>query len=267
MLFLNLHIHSVFSDGTLEPEEIFKRGISEGLELISITDHDTIDAWLNFVPAKTKTLKYITGLEINTNFHDNFHILGYGIDIDNKFLLGKLEEYRSRRTERIRRMVLLLQKENVRIDLADIKPKGKSIGRPHVADALTAKGLFKDRKSAFFAYLAPGRPAYVPSMGPSPREAIEVIKRAGGLAVLAHPGLVRNIVDIAKLKDMGLDGVEAFYPTHSHILVKELIDIARKLNLIITGGTDFHGPGSGRNEFYGYGIKKDFLGRLFERAL
>lgn len=267
MLLVNLHCHSLFSDGRLDPAGIYKRAAESGIDFLSVTDHDTVDAWKDTSFLADGGPECVTGVEINTCCHDNFHVLGYGVDPRNDSLDENLGRYRERRKERVREMIRLLRRENVDIVFEDVDVSSCSLGRPHVADALVKKKIFSSRKNAFYAYLAPGKSAYVPSLGPPPREAIEIIKKAGGLAVLAHPGLVKNIIDIGELKEEGLDGVEVFYPGHSRELANELLELAGRYSLFVTGGTDFHGPGSGRDEFYGYKIEKRSMGPLMEKVV
>ncbi len=267
MPFVNLHTHSVFSDGTLSPRDVLKKAQNAGVEFFSLTDHDTVDGWRNpdysLGDYKFKTVR---GIEISTNFHDNLHILGFGIDIENEKLLSKLTEYKNRRIKRVEKIVDALKELGMDISLEELSIKDNfSYGRPHIADCLIKKHIIRNRKEAFQKYLGYEKPAYVPSCGPSIEETIKVIKDAGGYAVLAHPGAVKNLINIAEFKEMGLDGIEAFYPSHSGGTIRYFIEEAKKLSLFIAAGTDFHGPGSGRDSLNGFDIEESLMGKLRER--
>jgi 3',5'-nucleoside bisphosphate phosphatase len=264
---INLHAHSSFSDGTIAPRDVLKRAQTAGVEFFSLTDHDTVEGWRNpDYSLDDYKLKIVRGIEISTNFHDNLHILGYGIDTENEDLLSKLTEYKNRRIKRVEKMVVALKELGIDISLEELTIKDRfSYGRPHIADCLIKKHIIRNRKEAFQKYLGYEKPAYVPSMGPSIEETIKVIKDAGGYPVLAHPGAVKNLINIAEFKEMGLDGIEAFYPSHSGGTIRYFIEEAKKSFLFITAGTDFHGPGSGRDSLNGFDIEESFMGKLRER--
>ncbi|MCG2725025.1 MAG: PHP domain-containing protein [Elusimicrobia bacterium] len=265
---INLHTHSVFSDGTLSPRDILKKARLAAVEFFSLTDHDSIDGWINQEYSLGYGLKIARGVEINTSFHDNLHILGYGIDTENKNLRLKLTEYRSRRIQRVKKIVAALKEIGIDISLEDLSIKDSiSYGRPHIADFLIKKKIIRNRKEAFQKYLGYEKPAYIPSIGPSIEETIKVIKDAGGYAVLAHPGAVKNLINMEEFKEMGLDGVEAFYPSHSGGTIRYFIETAKKLSLFVTAGTDYHGMGSGRDSLSGFDIEESLMGKLRERFL
>ncbi|MCK4936448.1 MAG: PHP domain-containing protein [Elusimicrobiales bacterium] len=266
---VNLHTHSSFSDGTLAPCDVLKRAQAAGVEFFSITDHDTVDNWKSSEYSLSDyKLKIVRGTEISTSFHDNLHMLGFGIDIEDENFLSKLTEYKNRRIKRVEKVVEILKDLGMDISLEELSIKDNfSYGRPHIADCLIKKHIVRNRKEAFQKYLGYEKPAYVPSTGPSIEESIKIIKDAGGYAVLAHPGAVKNLINLEEFKEMGLDGIEAFYPTHSGSAIRYFIEEAKKLSLFITAGSDYHGPGSGRDSLTGFDIEESLMGKLRERFL
>lgn len=267
---IDLHIHSTASDGTLSPSEILNMAQRLNLGAISITDHDTINGTKEALAIGIPpSLKFLTGVEISANppscfsCPGSFHILGYGINIDDTRLnhtLARLQEARKNRNPRI---VELLNRMGFDLTLNEIrKDSGKcQLGRPHIAKQMVKKGFVQSVSEAFDRYLATGQPAYVDKYRVDCNRAVEVILNAGGLPVLAHPVLL-NIKDdaleklIIRLRAMGLKGIEAYYPEQPPDLIVRYIEMANRHGLLITGGTDFHGSikpeikmGSGRGNF------------------
>ena len=268
MAFINLHNHSSFSDGTLPPAELARIAKKTNIEFFSLTDHDNMDGWEEMEKAlKQEGIHYCYGVEISCSPYENLHLLGYGISPKNEKFREKLCEYRSRRAERIKAVLALLKGLGIDIKFEDLPvPKGKTVGRPHVADIMKQRGIVSSRNQAFKRYLAPEKPAYIPPNGPSVEEACSVIRAAGGLPVLAHPGCVISHLELQKWKDAGLAGLEAFYPTHSNTFPKELINLASRFGLFITAGIDYHGPGTDRDKMYGFEYKENYfseISRLF----
>ncbi|MCX5785967.1 MAG: PHP domain-containing protein [Elusimicrobia bacterium] len=266
---INLHNHSAHSDGTLAPEALARTAARAGINFFSLTDHDMTAGWAEMEPAlKEAGIIYCYGVEFSSSLHDSLHILGYGLDPANPALLAKAAIFRAKRLERLKTIIGLLRGLGLEISYEEL-PFGDShtLGRPHIADLLKKKGFVKTRKEAFERYIGRGRPAYAPPNGPGIEEAIQTIKAAGGFAVLAHPGVVVKILDLPAWKDMGLDGIEAFYPSHSNTLTREFIALAARYGLFITAGIDFHGPGTDRDRMFGFeyseemfkGIKKAFI--------
>jgi 3',5'-nucleoside bisphosphate phosphatase len=269
MPLINLHSHSNFSDGTLPPAQLAAEAAKARITFFSLTDHDISLGW-DELESCLKTLKitYIYGIELSTSQHDNLHILGYGVNLKDPVFLEKLAGFREKRIERLRKIIALLKEQGLDVSFDELKiASGHTYGRPHIADLLKNKGLVKSRQKAFEKYIAFGKPAYVPPCGPGIEEAIKTIKDAGGLAVLAHPGVIRNIMDLAAWKEMGLDGIEAFYPAHSNALTREFLGLAEKHGLLVTAGTDFHGPGSGREDMEGFEYHEEFFGPIRKRFL
>ncbi len=255
-LSIDLHIHSTASDGTLTPSEIITMAHELGLGAISITDHDTLagskEACRLAIPA---TIELVSGVEISAaptaafDSANSYHILGYFIDIENSALNQTLEELQQIRRMRNNKILGRLQGMGIEITLQDI-PKGMDdgeIGRPHIAAALLEKNIVHSIQEAFDLYLGQGKPAYVDKQRLSCRKAIQIILKAGGIPVLAHPGLLnidqeRDLEDaIVSLKETGLKGLEIYYPEHTQQQIQRLLGIAASHDLLVTGGTDFHG--------------------------
>ena len=266
---INLHNHSTHSDGTLEPGALAREAARAGIKYFSLTDHDTVSGWAEIEPVlKDAGINYCRGVELTTNFHDNLHILGYGMNILTPEFLSGMAVCRQKRVERLKKIIGLLRAQGLDVAFEELQTcVGRAMGRPHIAELLKKKGIVKSRKEGFQRYIASGRPAYVPPFGPEVEEAIRAVKKAGGLAVLAHPGVVKDVLDLPCWKDAGLDGIEAFYPSHSNTFTLELIALAARYGLFVTAGADFHGPGTDRDKMFGFeyseemfkGIKKAFI--------
>lgn len=244
MALINLHNHSSYSDGTLKPAALALEAARAGIEYFSLTDHDTTDGWADMEPAlKAARIKYCYGVEISTSQNGNLHILGYGMSPADPGLATSLAEFRERRATRIKKMVLKLNALGVNIAFEDLKPRGGvSPGRGQLAELLVQRNFAPDIPGAFARYLLPGTPTYERSAGPGVEEAIRVIKKAGGKAVIAHPEKVNTNPDFAAMKEAGLDGIEVFYPTHDKKAESKLLGLAAKYGLFVTAGGDFHGP-------------------------
>lgn len=245
----DLHVHSTASDGLLTSEELLLRAQEIGLDGLAITDHDTVsgieEAYM-FIATHPLSLHFIPGIEMNTEVEENeVHILGYFIDIHNSRLLHRLEEIKEARWERARKMVYRLKSMGLAISFEQVEKlaQGDLIGRPHVARAMAEKGYVFSVKEAFDKFIGKGRPAYVPRYKFMPGEAIELIKGAGGVPILAHPGLLRNKELIHEVIDLGIAGLEVYYPEHTTQQVDGFLQLCQNNNLLVTGGSDFHGTG------------------------
>ncbi len=247
---LDLHIHSTFSDGSLTPSEIVRMAKRKGLKAISITDHDNIDCVEHALKAgEENDLEVIPGLELSV-VHDgiSIHLLGYLFDQNNAELesfLNKIQKGRKRRNEKIISK-LLVAGIDIRFEIDKSINNQSQIGRPHIARILVTQNHAKNVNDAFNRYLIPGGIAYTKREACSAQEAVEVLHKAKGLTVIAHPLNIRNVNKdynhvIEELVDLGLDGVEAYYPTHSKKVSKSLVSFARENKLICTGGSDYHG--------------------------
>ena len=242
----DLHMHSVFSDGTDEVPAIVAKAKAAGLSLMSLTDHDTVKGvGLALEEGEKQGIKVLPGIEISTYAVCEVHILGYNIDINNDRLLTRLAEIEDKRHERIKAILTNLKKYNIELDEEKIFDRIGTVGRMHIAKQLLAKGYCQTITEAFDRYLGERGIAYVPSKRITPLEGVKLIKAAGGLAVVAHPLIFcqKGKLDdlIGGLKTYGLDGLEVYYPTHSLDDTAKLYDLAKKNRIIATGGTDYHG--------------------------
>lgn len=249
---IDLHIHTSYSDGTFSPEQIVDTAIGCELDAIAITDHDNVLAYdiaTDYVKKIGKNLEIIPGVEINTIYKGyEVHILGYFMDFDNNDFNELLRMQQQARIKQTKDMIVLLKKKaGIKIKFEDIKnlvaPQG-SIGRPHIARAITSAGGTGSVMEAYAKYINDSSPVYIPRKTVSPHEAVEIIYEAGGIPVFAHPVDVDVIFEkLAKeLVNYGLRGLEAYHRKHSPAVVEYFSSQAEKLGLIITGGSDFHTP-------------------------
>ena len=248
---IDLHIHTSASDGTYSPKDIVSLAFKKNLRAIAITDHDTIEGTAEAVREGKKVgLEVIPGVEISVEWNNSsIHILGYYIDGTKKVLSSELNNLIRYREERNPRIIEKLNSLGIDISYDEVKTAagGGTIGRPHFAQILIEKGYVKNGNEAFRKYLQRGASAYVDKKRLSPQEGIHLIEEAGGIAVLAHPFMIDSIGEnkmeelILKLKQMGIKGIEALYPTHTVQQTLQLKTIAEKYNLLLTGGSDFHG--------------------------
>ncbi len=240
----DLHTHTSFSDGHLNPKELLKKASSQGIEVISITDHDSVNA---FEVAKNYGDKYgievIPGVEISSDIRDSeVHILGYFIDPQNKELEHYLNFFREERYKRAIRIVEKLNILGLIISMEDVlkQAKNSAIGRPHIAQALLVNEQVKSYFEAFYKYLGNHAPAYERKVHLSPQSAFKIISDAGGLSFIAHPGNMPEIL-IKELIDAGVDGIEVVHPSHTPERVKFYRGIVNEYFLLESGGSDYHG--------------------------
>jgi 3',5'-nucleoside bisphosphate phosphatase len=248
--FADLHLHTLFSDGTFTPEELAARGHEAGLAAMALTDHDSIEGCARMAQSCGGFgIEFIIGTELTAEFAEKeVHLLGYFIEPQNEKLLAEIKTFQAVRQTRIQEMVAQLNKMNVplRAETVFALANCRSPGRPHVARALVQEGLCQSLEEAFERYLKKGRRAWVPKRRISAVDAIALIHHAGGLAVLAHPGLNHCDEIIAPLKEQGIDGIECFHTKHSGKMARHYLDIAGRLNLLVTGGSDCHGFSKGQ---------------------
>ena len=194
------------------------------------------------------------------------HVLGYGFRWQDAQFVERLERFRERRHARIGRIVEQLRKLGLPIAVEDVVAEShQTLGRPHVADALKRKGIVGSRQEAFNRFLAKGKPGYVESAGPTPEEAIALIREAGGFCSLAHPETLADESLLGEWKKLGLEGLEAYYSTHSASQTARFLRLAAEHGLLATGGTDFHGPGTGRDKALGVEVPDEVFDRFTER--
>ena len=246
----DLHLHTNYSDGTFSPEQLVAEAAKQQLTAIALTDHDTVEgcpraaaaaaaAGIEFIPATELTAEH-AGTEL--------HLLGYDLDMANPALRDAMSRFQQVRQDRIRHMVERLNRLNIplRIETVFELANCRSPGRPHVARALVAQGLCSSLDEAFDRFLKRDRPAWVPKCKVSVEEAIRLIHNAGGIAVLAHPGLSRADPFIESLAESGLDGLECHHTKHTPSMTEHYLSVAHRLSLLVTGGSDCHGLSKGR---------------------
>jgi predicted metal-dependent phosphoesterase TrpH len=285
---IDLHVHSTASDGTHTPAEIIERASRLGLGAIAITDHDTVagarDAMAAGIPS---SMHFFTGIEISaaspsfSPCHGSFHVLGYGIRMDDPVLDAALTMLQKARRDRNPGMIKRLCDLGMDISMAELCEDAGDvqIGRPHIARLMIKKGYVETFDEAFDRYIGAGRPAYVDKYRISCEKAIDLIRNAGGIPVLAHPGLLRPVKGlgfedlVSGLKAMGLGGIEVYYPEHSPEQTAAYRRMAEHFGLIMTGGTDYHGAikpgidlGIGDGTFSVPNFVYEKLARIFGRA-
>lgn len=247
---IDLHIHSTISDGTMNPVELVNYAHKKGLSAIAITDHDAIDGIEEAVAAGDSLgVEVVPGVELSVRYSDTtVHLLGYLFDYQQNELHVALRRLQEGRAERNKNIVSRLKSLGIAVDTKELeKIAGRGqCGRPHIAKLLLEKGVVKTMNDAFKLYLGQGGQAYTSRFIYGAQEAIKIINEAGGLAVLAHPLKLDTSEDefsdtLKKLLAMGLDGIEAYYPTHSRQFRKRLVNFAQHHSLLVTGGSDYHG--------------------------
>lgn len=246
----DLHLHTTCSDGSRTPAELTRAAHAAGLATIAVTDHDTMAGVVSALAAGPQwELEVIPGVELTCQVADReLHLLAYFFDDGWQAAEFQTALARAGRT-REQRIVAIVEKLNargMRLTVADVRAEAAaagSLGRPHVAQALVKRGHVRSTEEAFDRFLRPGRPAYVDRERMSARDAISLVHRAGGVAVLAHPGLNRVDAGLRDLVAQGLDGVEVWHPKHTPVQVNQYRALAADLGLLTTGGSDDHGPG------------------------
>ena len=239
----DLHCHTTFSDGTLTPEMLIDKAIEIGLSALCITDHDSVEAYKTAIPhAKLKQILLGTGVEFSCAHKSvSVHLLGYAIDVTSPKLLSFCQRHTQRRTERNRQILEKLKQVKMPLDEKELCQMGHMIGRPHIALLMLKKGYVPSIKTAFQLYIGDNKPCYVRGMTFSIEETIDVIHEAGGKAFIAHPQLLHHSCKIKELLHFPIDGLECYYGRLDKIQEKRFIKLAKEKNLLISGGSDFHG--------------------------
>ena len=250
---IDLHTHTTCSDGTDTPRELVNKAIVQGIEVLGITDHDTTSGWQEATQTLRGSLQLALGAEISclTNDGISVHMLGMLFDPNHQEMQTVLEETRDGRLPRMRKMIEKMRAEGMDISIEDVEkamPVGATMGRPHLADALVSKKIVKSRDEAFIDLLHNDSRFYVSHAAPTPVEAIALIRRAGGVAVIAHPfashrGQILKADDFADLVAAGLNGIEVDHRDQNPAERAMLRVIAQELDLVVTGSSDFHGTG------------------------
>ncbi len=246
----DLHLHTAYSDGTYSPSELVAQAQRLGFGTVALTDHDTVEGCLPTDAAcRAAGIEFIPGTELTAEQDGHeIHILGYCFDIANRQLLEEIGKFQDVRQSRIREMVERLNRLNVPLqaDAVFHLANCRSPGRPHVARALLKAGLVGSMDEAFDRFLKKNRPAWVPKFKMSASRAIELIHQAGGVAVIAHPGLNSTDEVIPGMVEAGLDGIECFHTKHSTSTAEYYLEIADRFHLLVTGGSDCHGKNKGK---------------------
>ena len=245
---IDLHTHTVASDGKCTPDELAARAAAAGVTTLGLTDHDTVAGCAATAAAcEQRGLDFIPGIEITAVVNErDVHVLGYFFDLDSVALQGFLAEQRERRVERVREMFERLASNGIELDAdAILKPalldSTRAAGRPWIARALVAGGHVGSVNEAFEKWLTRGRPGYVPRVGPRPEEVFARVHDAGGLVSLAHPVLVEHDEWIPGFALAGLDALEAYHSDHDAADTARYLRFANDLALLVTGGSDYHG--------------------------
>jgi predicted metal-dependent phosphoesterase TrpH len=270
---IDLHLHTTASDGRSSPPELVREAAAAGLTTIAVTDHDTMAGQREAADAASAAgLRTIPGIEITAvHASRDIHILAYFVRDTDAELETFLARQRVNRRKRLERMIELLDRAGVPVDpnLLRQKPgeRGRSLGRPLLADALVRAGHVQTRAEAFDRFLTQGRPAFVAREGASPADVINLVARARGVTSLAHPGKLKRDEMIPQLVDAGLPAIEVHHSDHDVVYVNRYRQMAANYGLLITGGSDYHGPGSGRTAGLGQvTLSQEDFDRLAERA-
>jgi predicted metal-dependent phosphoesterase TrpH len=270
---IDLHTHTTASDGRCAPAALVARAAAAGVTVLGLTDHDTVGgADAAAAACEAAGIAFVPGIEITAMSREvDVHVLGYWLDVSSPGLRAFLLEQRLRRVERLREIVARLARFDIHLDAdALVQPAiddpSKSAGRPWVARALVAAGHVASTGVAFDKWLSRGRPAFVPRLAASPESVFAHIHDAGGVASLAHPGLLRRDEWIASFAGAGVDAVEAYHPEHDASATARYLELARRYDLRVSGGSDFHGdPSHGAPQPGAVSLPRDAYDRLRQK--
>jgi 3',5'-nucleoside bisphosphate phosphatase len=272
---IDLHTHSTASDGTQPPAEVVAAAAGVGLDVVALTDHDTYAGWPAAVAAAQAVgVDLVRGVEVSCSRRGvSVHLLGYLVDPLSTELVRELDRARESRATRIDRMVELMAADGIPVTIAQVRAQageGTTMGRPHIADALVASGFVRTRDEAFVEVLRNGSPYYVSHYAPDPVRAVELVRAAGGVPVMAHPfasgrGWTVDDTVIEEMAAAGLAGLEAYHRDHRAAEVRHAEQLAERLGLFVTGSSDYHGAGK-RNRLGENTTTPDVLARIEEQA-
>lgn len=270
MKYADLHIHSNYSDGTMTPEKIIKIAKNKGVQYISITDHDSVAS--QYITQNTYSdISIISGIELSSEYREfEIHLLGYFIDIENDVLRKTLDMLNKERMNRVESILIKLRNNGININFNDLEISNNStVGRSHIANAIVKKGYYDNYKIVFTSLLTQGKEAYVKGNKLGYKDAINTIKTAGGIPILAHPGQIHKGLAvesiIKELKCYGVEGLEVYHPCHYKNQTNYFYNIAKKNKLLITGGSDYHGNDQIHNSGLGnFGINQELLNKLLK---
>jgi 3',5'-nucleoside bisphosphate phosphatase len=271
---IDLHTHTTASDGRCSPEELVARAAAAGVTVLAVTDHDTVDGCAAAAEAcRQAGVSFVAGIEITAvRDESDVHVLGYFVDPGAAPLLRFLAAQRAQRLDRVRSMIDRLARLGIRLNADEIlRPAlddpNRAVGRPWIARALVAGGFAETTNDAFGRWLSRGRPAFVPRVGAPPVDVIARIHEAGGVASLAHPGLIGRDAWIDGLAAEGLDAIEAYHTDHDAAATGRYLDLAGRLGLAVSGGSDFHADDShGARSPGTVTLPREHYERLVERA-
>jgi predicted metal-dependent phosphoesterase TrpH len=267
--FADLHLHTLFSDGTFTPEELAGHGARLGLTAMALTDHDTVEGCPRMALAcQALGIEFISGAELTAEMEGSeLHILGYCLDLESPELQTELRKFQAVRQNRIYEMVARLNRLNIplRAESVFALANCRSPGRPHVGRALVQAGLCSSLEEAFDRFLKKNRPAWVPKFKISALNAMSLIHQAGGLVVMAHPGLNQSDEMIPALVEQGLDGIECFHSRHTPAMSAYYLEIAARHDMLVTGGSDCHGYSKGKPLIGGSKLPGIYFDKLKER--
>jgi 3',5'-nucleoside bisphosphate phosphatase len=244
---VDLHTHTVASDGTLRPRELVVEAARRGVRVLAVTDHDSTDGLAEALETAREhpPLAIVPGIEINCDVEGaEIHVLGYGMDYEAAWFQDFCRAQREERRARVYRTAERLAELGLPIDVDRVFAlvQEGSAGRPHIARVMVERGYVKTVREAFDRYLATGKAAHVPRRKLSPEDAVRLLRRAGGAPVFAHPGLADRDELIPSMVQAGLMGIECYYSEHSPTQRGAYLDLCRQYDLVATGGSDFHGP-------------------------
>ena len=252
----DLHIHSIYSDGNLTVEEIFNLAGEKEIDIISITDHDNISAIseAKFFSENTG-IEFLNGVELSATFNGKeIHIINYSFDEKSEVLTNYLDEFSTRRVERLKSIINMFHEDGIEISLDDVLVSASqtmSVGRPHIASALVEKGYAKNFRDAFKKYIGDDKKYFIKKENESVERILEIIKLSGGRSFLAHPGQYLKGAELRSLLSLGFDGIEVVHPSHDKYNSNYFVGIAEEFGILQSGGSDFHGKYSQDFENFG----------------
>lgn len=271
---IDLHLHTTASDGRCAPGELVERAAAAGITTLAVTDHDTMAAHRESSAAATAAgISFVPGIEITSVFRGkDVHVLAYFLDPDTPGLQELITDQRRRRIERAREICAALARLGAPVPVDDLLTaetarSGKAIARPTIAQALVNAGHVGSIAEAFDRYLGESCGAYVPHTGASPAEVVSLVVAGGGIASLAHPGQLQRDEVVPELVEAGLGAIEAYHSSHDERTTAHYLALANRWSLVVTGGSDYHGEGTRRAEWFGVTrLPEVEYARFLERA-
>ena len=266
---VDLHTHTEVSDGALAPAALVREAVRAGVEVLAVTDHDAVDGAAEARRAAPPELTVLTGVELTCSIDGReAHVLAYAVDPEDRAFRDALERFRLQREERARAMITLLQARGVAIEYAEVAAiSGRgTVARPHVAQALLARGAVGSVQEAFTRFLGRHAPAFVPKPALDPRAAFDMVHAAGGISALAHPGTFQRDDLIPRLAAAGLDALEVRHTEHGAALAAHYEKMAGQLELLPTGGSDFHGTPGHRSRVGSPAVPRAWADALIARV-